>query len=541
MAIPTGLLLLGMLFLMFSFASAQIEMPRGITEDFDTTCITDLKFGLSRKSFPGDFIFGAAASAYQTEGHANKSCRGPSIWDTFTQDFPERIADGCNGDLGIDLYNRYESDLEEMKDMNMDAFRFSISWSRVIPSGKIRAGVNKDGIEFYNKLIDATIAKGLQPYATLFHWDVPQALEDKYGGFLSDNIVSDFRDFAELCFKEFGDRVKYWITLNEPQKFTGDGYDSGHFAPGRCSKWVDEKYCINGNSSTEPYIVAHNLLLSHAAAVHTYWEKYQASQNGKIGVTLNARWFEPYSNSTEDRNAAKRSLDFMLGWFLNPITYGDYPSSMRELVNDRLPTFSPLDSINLKGSLDFVGLNYYTAYYAANANSSSPDPRRYQTDSNCIITGERDDKPIGPQAGVSWQYIYPEGLQYMLNHIKDTYNNPVIYITENGYGEVVKTDVELHDGTVLDLPRVEYHCTHLRNVVASIKNHGVQVKGYFVWSFADNFEFTDGYTIGFGLLYVNRTSNFTRIAKLSSHWFTEFLGDQPANPVPLYFKRLNIA
>ncbi|KAJ6947905.1 hypothetical protein NC651_002311 [Populus alba x Populus x berolinensis] len=198
----------------------------------------------------------------------------------------------------------------------------------------------------------------------------------------------------------------------------------------------------------------------------------------------------------------------MLGWFLNPITYGDYPSSMRELVNDRLPTFSPLDSINLKGSLDFVGLNYYTAYYAANANSSSPDPCRYQTDSNCIITGERDDKPIGPQVC---------------------------------YGEVVKTDVELHDGTVMDLPRVEYHCTHLRNVLASIKNHGVQVKGYFVWSFADNFEFTDGYTIGFGLVYINRTSNFTRIAKFSSHWFTEFLGDQPANPVPLYLKRLNIA
>ncbi|KAJ6315872.1 hypothetical protein OIU78_019196 [Salix suchowensis] len=169
------------------------------------------------------------------------------------------------------------------------------------------------------------------------------------------------------------------------------------------------------------------------------------------------------------------------------------------------------------------------------------NPPRYQTDSNSSVTGERDSIPIGPKAGISWQYIYPEGLKYLLNHIKHTYNNPIIYITENGYGETYNTAVQLQYGAVMDLPRVEYHCTHLRNVLASIYDHGVQVKGYFAWSYADTFEFADGFSTGFGLLYINHTSNLTRIQKFSARWFTEFLADQPVNAVPLYFKPLDIA
>nr|TKS13840.1 beta-glucosidase 13-like [Populus alba] len=411
-----------------------------------------------------------------------------------------------------------QNDLQILEDLHMDAFRFSINWARLLPSGNI-SQVNQYGIDFYNKVINDSIAKGLEPFVTIFHWDSPQALEDKYEGFLSDQIVNDFRDYADLCFQKFGDRVKYWITLNEPQKFSSAGYDSGDFAPGRCSKWVNETYCKKGNSSTEPYIVAHHLLLSHAAAVKTYKEKYQASQNGKIGITLNTPWFEPYSNSTDDYDAAKRSLDFSLGWFLNPITYGDYPTSMRELVKERLPTFSSQDEVNV--TFDFVGLNYYTAYYAANANPADPDHLRYQTDSNAIIKAKRDGNPLGPQAGATWQYVYPEGIKYLLNHTKYNYEDPVIYITENGYSRVL---AKLSDSETLDdSQRITFHYDHLQNVLNSINDYKVKVKGYFAWTFTDDFEFTDGYTVGFGLVHINRTDNLTRQMKRSATWFSECL------------------
>ncbi|CAK7344578.1 unnamed protein product [Dovyalis caffra] len=344
-----------MFFLISSSASAKLVMPNN-NELLD---VVDCPRSFNRTSFPNDFIWGTAASAYQYEGHANQSCRGPSIWDTFTEDFPERIADGSTGQQGIDFYNRYE-----------------------------------------------------------------------------------------------------------------------------------------------------------------------ASQNGQIGITLNARWYEPYSNSTDDINATQRTHDFNLGWFMNPITYGHYPDSMRDLLQDRLPNFSTEDSASLNGSYDFLGLNYYTAYYAGNANASDPEHR------------ERDGVPIGPQAGAKWQYIYPEGMQNILNYINATYQHPIIYITENGYGEAIGTDKSPKE-TQVDLERIKYHCDHLMNVRASMDD-GVQVKGYFAWSFANNFEFADGYTIGFGLMYVNLTSDFEREKKLSSWWFSSFLSAKLDDP-PLNFKRLRIA
>ncbi|KAJ6978473.1 beta-glucosidase 13 [Populus alba] len=509
MAIRLGWPFLGMFFLIICLlASAKLVMP---TTDSNVTAY------FNRTSFPENFTFGVASSSYQYEGNVGGH-RGQSIWENFTRSYPERIDGGTNAHIANDFYNRYVNDLQILEDLHMDAFRFSINWARLLPSGNI-SQVNQYGIDFYNKVINDSIAKGLEPFVTIFHWDSPQALEDKYEGFLSDQIVNDFRDYADLCFQKFGDRVKYWITLNEPQKFSSAGYDSGDFAPGRCSKWVNETYCKKGNSSTEPYIVAHHLLLSHAAAVKTYKEKYQASQNGKIGITLNTPWFEPYSNSTDDYDAAKRSLDFSLGWFLNPITYGDYPTSMRELVKERLPTFSSQDEVNV--TFDFVGLNYYTAYYAANANPADPDHLRYQTDSNAIIKAKRDGNPLGPQAGATWQYVYPEGIKYLLNHTKYNYEDPVIYITENGYSRVL---AKLSDSETLDdSQRITFHYDHLQNVLNSINDYKVKVKGYFAWTFTDDFEFTDGYTVGFGLVHINRTDNLTRQMKRSATWFSECL------------------
>ncbi|KAI5390782.1 hypothetical protein KIW84_075896, partial [Lathyrus oleraceus] len=204
----------------------------------------------------------------------------------------EKIRDRSNGDVADDSYHKYKEDIELIKDLNMDAYRFSISWSRVLPKGKLSGGVNPEGIKYYNNLINELLAKGLQPYVTLFHWDVPQALEDEYGGFLWRPIVDDFRDYAELCFKEFGDRVKHWITINEPWSVSMNAYAFGKFAPGRCSDWLNLN-CTGGDSGTEPYLTAHNQLLAHSAAANLYRIKYKSSQRGIIGITLVSHWYEP--------------------------------------------------------------------------------------------------------------------------------------------------------------------------------------------------------------------------------------------------------
>ncbi|XP_050128999.1 beta-glucosidase 24-like, partial [Malus sylvestris] len=275
---------------------------------------------------------------------------------------------------------------------------------------------------------------GIKPFVTLFHWDFPQALEDEYLGFLSPNSVSDFRDFADLCFKEFGDKIKHWITLNEPQTYSVQGYTVGAFAPGRCSNHTKCKE--GGNSATEPYLSAHHQLLAHAAAVNVYRDKYQATQKGVIGITLNSGWSVPFSNSTEDKDAAVRALDFSYGWFMDPVTSGRYPKSMQRLIGNRLPNFTKEQSKMLKGSYDFVGLNYYSSSYAKDvtANKSVKQPSQ-STDSNVESLNNRNGVPIGPMAASDWLYIYPQGLQELLTYTKIKYKNPIIYITENGsYG-----------------------------------------------------------------------------------------------------------
>ncbi|KAM0941505.1 putative beta-primeverosidase [Dioscorea sansibarensis] len=240
-----------------------------------TPLISVTPAAFDRSSFPSDFVFGAASSAYQVEGSWNSDGKGPSIWDTFTHTQPWKIADGKTGDVAIDFYHRYKDDVKLLKSLNMDAFRFSISWTRILPTGSLRGGINRKGVEFYNNLIDELLAHGMRPYVTIFHWDTPQGLESKYGGFLSRNIVDDYRDFAEVCFKEFGDRVKHWITFNEPYSYCSRAYDLGTFAPGRCSPWVGN--CTAGDSGREPYIACHNIILAHAATVKVYKEKYQVN------------------------------------------------------------------------------------------------------------------------------------------------------------------------------------------------------------------------------------------------------------------------
>ncbi|KAL5567252.1 hypothetical protein UlMin_030416 [Ulmus minor] len=476
---------------------------------------------LNRSSFPEGFIFGTASASYQYEGAAKEGGRGPSIWDTYTHKYPEKIKDRSNGDVANDEYHRYKEDVGIMKDMNLDAYRFSISWSRLLPKGKLRGGVNKEGIKYYNNLINELLAKGVKPFVTLFHWDLPQALEDEYGGFLSPNIVNDYRDYAELCFKEFGDRVKHWITLNEPWSYSFGGYVNGGLAPGRCSEW-QQLNCTGGNSATEPYLVSHHQILAHAAAVNLYKKKYQASQKGLIGITLVCHWFVPFSNAKRHQNAALRAIDFMLGWFLEPLTYGNYPHSMRSLVGNRLPKFTKEQVELVKGSFDFLGLNYYTANYAAYApTNTNALNATYSTDSQTNLSTQKNGIPIGPKAASDWLSVYPEGFYNILLYTKNKYHNPLIYITENGIDEFNNPKLSLKEA-LIDKQRVDYYYRHLSYLKKAIKD-GVDVKGYFAWSLLDNFEWGSGYTVRFGINFVDYENGQKRYPKLSAHWFKNFL------------------
>ncbi|KAI3466882.1 hypothetical protein Pfo_023545 [Paulownia fortunei] len=503
------------LFLLLVAHSLTVANPTAESKcDCDHTLI-------NRGAFPGGFIFGAASSAYQCEGAFNENGKGLSMWDNFTHMYPDKISDHSNGDITIDSYHRYKEDVKIARDLGLDAYRISISWPRILPGGKIEEGVNQDGIEYYNNLINELLANGVEPFVTILHLDVPQALQDAYGGCLSAQIVADFLDFANLLFQQFGDRVKYWITINEPWTFSVYGYAYGLFAPGRCSNWQGLG-CTSGNSAIEPYIVAHNQLLAHSAVVNLYRNKYQALQKGTIGITLASYWFEPLDETNENQKAKDRALDFMLGWFMEPLTLGNYPENMRLRVRGRLPEFTEEEINMMKGSFDFIGFNYYGAIYAFNKPNSSSFS--YTTDSEIDITGKRNGTAIGEQARNSSRiYIYPKGLREMLRHIKERYNNPLIYITENGIDEAANDTLEISEAVKDDM-RKDYIHDHLCCLHEAIEKDAANVKGYFVWSLMDNFEWASGFSVRFGLNYVDyKDKLLRRYPKHSALWFKEFL------------------
>lgn len=469
--------------------------------------------GLSRGTFPKGFVFGTATSAYQVEGMANKDGRGPSIWDVFIQT-PGIEANNATGAVSVDQYHRYKEDIDIMNKLNFDAYRFSISWSRIFPNGTGK--VNEKGVAYYNRLINYMLKRGITPYANLNHYDLPQALEERYLGWLSHEVVKDFADYADFCFKTFGDRVKNWMTFNEPRVVAALGYDNGFFAPGRCSKAFGN--CTAGNSATEPYIVAHNLILSHAAAVQRYREKYQEKQKGRIGILLDFVWYEPLTRSKADNYAAQRARDFHIGWFIHPIVYGEYPKTMQEIVGDRLPKFTKEEVKMVKGSMDFVGINQYTAYYMYDAHNAKPKYVSYQQDWNASFAYEKRGVPIGPRAYSYWLYNVPWGLYKAVTYIKEHYGNPTIILAENGMDDpgTVTLPKGLHDTT-----RINYYKAYLTQLKKAIDD-GANVVGYFAWSLLDNFEWRLGYTSRFGIVYVD-FKTLKRYPKMSAYWFRQLL------------------
>ncbi|KAM4113388.1 hypothetical protein ACJW30_05G217100 [Castanea mollissima] len=415
---------------------------------------------------------------------------------------------GGNGDIACDQYHKYKDDVQLMVDTGLEAYRFSISWSRLIPNG--RGPVNPKGLQYYNNLINELSSNGIQPHVTLHHSDFPQALEDKYGGWVSRKMVKDFTAYADVCFRNFGDRVLHWITMNEANVFAMAGYESGSTPPEHCSPPFGIN-CTKGNSSTEPYLATHHILLAHASAARLYKEKYQDKQHGFIGINLLAFWVLPLTNKTEDVIAAQRAMDFQIGWYADPLVYGDYPDVMKKKLGSRLPVFTNFESNLVKGSFDFLGLNYYAMMYIKDDSSKlNMEVRDFNADMAIELTAIQNDLSVNKFS------IEPWGLQELLEYFKQAYGNPPIYIHENGQQTP-------HNSSLEDEPRVNYLHGHIGALLDALRN-GSNTRGYFQWSFLDLLELLDGYESSFGLYYIDMDDpDLKRQPKLSAHWYSHFL------------------
>ncbi|CAI0407141.1 unnamed protein product [Linum tenue] len=470
-------------------------------------------------SFPSNFLFGTASSSYQFEGAYLSDGKGLNNWDVFTHT-PGNIADGTTGDIAVDHYNRYQEDLDLMSRIGVNSYRFSISWSRILPKGRF-GGVNQAGIVHYNNLINELLQRGIQPFVTLTHYDIPQELEERYRAWLSPQIQEDFRYYAEVCFISFGDRVKHWVTFNEPNVAAIRSYRSGIFPPSRCSGSFGN--CSHGDSETEPYIAGHNMILSHAAAVNLYRTKFQKEQGGSIGLVLNALWYEPISDSTEDQLAVERALAFFMNWFLDPAIFGRYPEEMRQVLGPKLPEFSSYESRLLKRiGLDFIGINHYTSFYIKDCMFSSCEqgPGASKTEGLALRLEQKNGSYIGEPTAVDWLFVYPRGMEKIVTYIKERYNNVPMFITENGVFIVELGFGQTRD-ILNDVRRVDYMSSYLDALETAVRK-GADVRGYFAWALLDNFEWTSGYTTRFGLYQVDFPS-LKRIPRLSATWYKNYI------------------
>ncbi|KAL3480569.1 glycoside hydrolase superfamily [Aspergillus californicus] len=463
---------------------------------------------------PSTFRWGTATAAYQIEGAASDDGKGPSIWDTFSHLTPSHT-NNENGDVACDRYHRLEEDLDLMASYGVDVYRFSLAWSRIIPLGGRNDPVNEKGIQFYDRLIDGLIKRDIEPVVTLYHWDIPQALYDRYGGFLNTaESVADFEHYARLCFTRFGDRVCKWVTFNEPYIIAVFGHHSGVFAPGRSTD-------TGGDSATEPWIVGHSLILAHTAAAALYTREYAPIQNGNISIVLNGHWYEPWDASNlADHDAAQRRLEFYISWFADPIFLGrDYPDAMRHQLGDRLPQFTSAELAQLRDlapTHGFYGMNHYSTKYA----KSLPGPPPVEDCSGHVaeLSTNKSGRAVGPVSGMPWLRTAPQGFQKLLKWIWTRYNLPII-VTENGCpvpGESQMTVEEAVD----DELRINYLGLYLDAVSRAVFEDGVKVEGYYVWSLMDNFEWSAGYGPRYGITHVD-FDTLVRTPKKSAWYLKE--------------------
>ncbi len=444
----------------------------------------------SPEHFPHDFLWGAATSAYQIEGSPLADGAGPSIWHRFCHT-PGMVANGDTGDLACDHYRRYREDITLMAGLGLKAYRFSIAWGRIFPDGTGR--LNPKGLDFYRRLTDGLLERGIEPMITLYHWDLPAALNDR-GGWLNPDSAGWFAAYAETLFRALDDRVRLWVTLNEPWVVVVGGYLQGTLAPGHRNPY-------------EAPLAAHNLLRAHGAAVAAY----RAQGRHRIGLAVNLEPQHAASADPLDLAAAARRDAFVNRWFLDPVFLGHYPAELKPMFAEAWPRARDGDMEAIRAPIDFVGVNYYSR------NRVRDDP------SDLPVRATRVRQDGRPHTAMDWE-IYPDGLTETLLWIRDRYANPPVYVTENG---AAFDDPPPDGGEVRDLPRVEYLHAHLIAAGDALRQ-GADLKGYFAWSLLDNFEWAYGYSKRFGLVHVDYQTQ-RRTLKSSARFYAEVIRSGGAN------------
>ncbi|MDE6442706.1 MAG: beta-glucosidase [Clostridia bacterium] len=436
--------------------------------------------------FPKNFIFGAATAAYQIEGGRREGGKKDSIWDTFC-DIPGKIDRNETGEIACDHYHKFREDIARMKEMHLDSYRFSVAWTRIIPDGD--GEVNPEGIAFYNSLIDELLAAGIEPMLTMYHWDLPQALQDK-GGWLNTESVKWYTRYAEVLFDNFGKKVKKFITFNEPFVFTDFGYVTGSFPPG-----------IKGDYRSK-LIAAHHVLMSHGSAVRLYRSK---KLGGEIGITLDYAYNCPATKDKKDVEAAARANEFWAGWYFEPVVLGHYPVHAAEWFKQKglLPEITDEDMKLIAEPIDFIGINNYFNNYVAADESNTRE-------------GTKPVYPAVHHSDIDWP-ITEDGFYEMLKYFQSVLKVP-LYITENG---ISLNDIVNVDGRVEDYDRIDYMKRYLSKLSQAIEE-GLDCRGYYYWSLMDNLEWAAGYKPRFGLIYIDYPTQ-KRIIKRSGEWYRELI------------------
>jgi beta-glucosidase len=440
--------------------------------------------------FPRDFLWGTATSAYQVEGSPLADGAGPSIWQRFTHT-PNLVRDGATGDVACDHYRRYRDDVALMRGLGTNAYRFSTSWSRVMPRG--RGAINAAGLDFYDRLVDALLANSIEPMVTLYHWDLPAAVDD-LGGWLNPEVAKWFADYASVMFRKLDDRVTMWATLNEPWVITDGGYLYGALAPGHRSRF-------------EAPIASHNLLRSHAEAV----KAYRAEGRHRIGIVVNLEPKYPASDNPEDRAATARADAYMNRQYLDPIFLGRYPDELTEIFGEAWPRWPADDVAQIRQPIDFLGVNYYTRSVT-----------RFDRDAWLLHAAPVPQKRA-TYTETGWEVFAP-ALTDTLVWVKQRYGNPPMYVTENG--AAFFDPPALEGDRLADPLRVDYLRTHITAVHTALAQ-GADVRGYFVWSLLDNFEWSLGYSKRFGIVHVDFESQ-KRTPKDSALFYAKVIASRGA-------------